>query len=408
VSYEQVRTAARISRALLGLALLGLALVGWAHGSVGYPVKAAAAGLLVLHAVLDFPRRSALAGLTADSLLFCAAAGIGLEVKGPLAAVLAYLLAAAILLLPSRQVVVVVTALAVGVTLRLAVWSPPEGIASHFEQAAAWLESGIYLIALGLLVLGAARAVRLGRASQAEALEAEKRAAAIKNDFVSMVSHELRTPLTNISGFAMTLRESWRTFDPAEVDEFLDVVCREADHLRSLVDDVLVVPRSGAGRLRLEPTEFSLGPAVYRMATLTFPPGGHKSVSVSVSGAAVVRADPNRVEQVLRNLLENAARYGGSQVSIEATPLGAEWEVTVADDGPGVDPGFRERLFTPFEQAEAGLALGRGLGLGLTVCRTLVEAMGGRIWHEPRFPTGARFCFTLPAASSRQGAALPV
>ena len=213
-----------------------------------------------------------------------------------------------------------------------------------------------------------------------------------------MVSHELRTPLTNIAGFALALKESWRTFDPAEVDEFLDVMCREADHLRALVDDVLVVPRLEADKLLIEPADFPLRPAAFRIAGLVFPAGGDKSVSVSVSGSAVVRADPNRVQQVLRNLLENAARHGGSQVSVEASLQNAEWLVVVADDGPGIDPADRDRIFGAFEQGAAHAAAGHGLGLGLTVSRVLVEAMGGRIWYEPGFPTGARFCFTLPAA----------
>ena len=141
--------------------------------------------------------------------------------------------------------------------------------------------------------------------------------------------------------------------------------------------------------------------------SLVFPAGGDKSVSVSVGGSAVVRADPNRVEQVLRNLLENAARYGGTQVSVEAALLGVEWVVTVADDGPGVAGEDRERIFAAFEQAGGNRNVGQGLGLGLTVCRVLVEAMGGRIWYEPGFPTGARFCFTLPAAQSPLAAAVP-
>jgi signal transduction histidine kinase len=96
-------------------------------------------------------------------------------------------------------------------------------------------------------------------------------------------------------------------------------------------------------------------------------------------------------------------------VSVEAAYLGDEWLVTVSDDGPGIDPADRQRVFAPFEQAGAGAspAQGQGLGLGLTVSRVLVEAMGGRIWYEPGFPTGARFCFTLPAAGERRAAPVP-
>ncbi|MBM3695613.1 MAG: HAMP domain-containing histidine kinase [Actinobacteria bacterium] len=393
-----MRTVVRISRALLGTALFGVAAAAWAAGTPGARMKTLVAVLVVLHALVDRPRRSALPALTIDALLLCSVAGVGVRVNGPVAAVLAYLLAAAALLLPRRHLPIVLVAMGGGAALRLMVWSPPNGLASDFDQAAAWIESGFYLAALSVLTLGAARAVTLGRHRQAEALEAEHRAAAVKNEFVSMVSHELRTPLTNIAGFALALRESWRTFDPAEVDEFLDLVCREAEHLKALVDDVLVVPRLEAGRLPIEVTDFALGPAAFRIANLVFPPGGEKSVAVSVSGSAVVRADPNRVEQVLRNLLENASRHGGAQVTVESALVGGEWLVVVADDGPGVSEDQQERIFSPFEQGKPGGGLGLGLGLGLSVSRVLVEAMGGRIWYEPGFPAGARFCFTLPAA----------
>ena len=408
ISYSEVRRPGRIARACLGAGLLTLAAVAWSAGIPGAPLKAAVAALIVLHALLDFPPDNPLPGLSLDALLLCGAAGIGGETHGPLVGAVAYLLAAATLLLPARHVPLALGAVGTGAGLRLLVLRPGAG-APDLAATLAGVESALYLLAFGLLILGTAHSVRRARRRQAEALAAEQRAATIKNEFVSMVSHELRTPLTNIAGFTMALRESWRTYDPAEVDEFLDVVRREADHLRALVDDVLVVPRLEAGRLPIEPADFSLRPAVFRIAGLVFPPGGEKSVSVSVSGSAVVRADPNRVEQILRNLLENAARYGGSQVSVEGAHLGEEWLVTVSDDGPGIDPADRERVFAAFEQAGPGAtpAQGQGLGLGLTVSRVLVEAMGGRIWYEPGFPTGARFCFTLPAAGARRTAPVP-
>ena len=164
-----------------------------------------------------------------------------------------------------------------------------------------------------------------------------------------------------------------------------------------------MVPRLEADRLLIEPADFPLRPAAFRIAGLVFPAGGEKSVSVAVGGSAIVRADPNRVEQVLRNLLENAARYGGSQVSVEAVPPGHRMGRDRGRRRARHRPEDRERIFAAFEQAGDNRNLGQGLGLGLTVSRVLVQAMGGRIWYEPGFPTGARFCFTLPAAESRQG-----
>jgi len=403
IHYLEVRTAARLSRAAVAGVLAALAGAAWVLGIPGAPLKLGAAGLVLLHAAASARSRTPLFPLTLDAILFCGTAGLSGETDGALVGAAAYVLAAAVLLLPRARLPIVIAGLGAGAALRLTVL--PAGPTSDPSPAAALagIESGMYLIALGLLILGASRAVGRSRRRQAEALEAEQRAAAIKNEFVSMVSHELRTPLTNIAGFALALRESWRAFDPTEVDEFLDLVCGEAEHLRALVDDVLVVPRLEAGRLPLEPVDFPLGPAAYRIANLVFPPGGAKSVSVSVGGGTVVRADPNRVEQVLRNLLENAARHGGAQVSIEALQTDDAWQVTVADDGPGIAPEHRERIFGAFEQAGPADSPGQGLGLGLTVSRVLLEAMGGRLWYEPGFPTGSRFCFTLPAAPARRG-----
>jgi signal transduction histidine kinase len=404
VAWADVRRPARMSRFVVGLVLLVLAAVAWAVGVPGAVVKAGAALIVLGSLLLDGRFRTPLAALTVDASCLLAAAGLGGEVKGPLVGAAALVTAASILLLPVRLVPLPLGALGVGVAARLVILPPSTQGGPGTASALAAVETALYLVVLATLVLGVARAMLVARDRQEQAREAEARAAAVKDQFASLVSHELRTPLTNISGFATALREAWTSFDPAEVDEFLGVICRESDHLRALIDDVLVVPRLEAGRLLIEPADFPLRPAAYRIAGLVFPPGGSKSVSVSVGGSVVVRADPNRVEQVLRNLLGNAARHGGSQVSIEAAPLGSEWLVTVADDGPGVDPTFRERIFAPFEQVEAGAGLGRGMGLGLSVCRVLVGAMGGRIWYEHGFPTGARFCFTLPAAVSPRGA----
>jgi len=405
VCYREVRTAARLARGALGVVLLGLAVAGWAFGIPGAYLKAAAAALVILHAVFDLPAANPFSGLMVDAVLLSATAGLADQTQGPLVAVVAYVLSAAVLLLPRRLVTAVVVAVAGGVTMRMLLL--PSAPAQDLATVLNGVESATYLAALAVMIVGAAASITQSRGREAEARAAHQRAATIKDEFATMVSHELRTPLTNIAGFALALKESWRTFDPAEVDEFLDVMCREADHLRDLVDDVLVVPRLEADKLLIEPADFPLRPAAFRVAGLVFPAGGDKSVSVSVSGSAVVRADPNRVQQVLRNLLENAARHGGSQVSIESSFENTEWLVVVADDGPGIDPAERDRIFGAFEQGAAHAASGHGLGLGLTVSRVLVEAMGGRIWYEPGFPTGARFCFTLPAAA-RAGVPVPV
>ncbi|MDP8959291.1 MAG: HAMP domain-containing histidine kinase, partial [Actinomycetota bacterium] len=218
----------------------------------------------------------------------------------------------------------------------------------------------------------------------------------MKNEFVSMVSHELRTPLTSIAGFADTLRSSWKDIGPEEIDEFLGIINEQAEHLFQLVEDILVIPRLEAGRVHLEPSLFELRPVAYRIADLLFPTGGGKEASVSIPGGVMVWADQTRVKEVLRNLLENARKYGGDQVVVEGSPMGDKYLAVVSDNGPGVPEEDRERIFDHFEQLTKGDSRKEsGIGLGLPIARKLVDAMGGELWYEPRFPTGSRFCFTI-------------
>jgi signal transduction histidine kinase len=268
-------------------------------------------------------------------------------------------------------------------------------------DAIVWFTALVFLSGVALSLTAAATTVFHSRRHQKSALDEVRKASEMKNQFVSMVTHELRTPLTNIAGFTDTLAESWRELPEDDIDEFLRIIVSESEHLTNLVEDVLAIPRLEAGRLLLEVTDFQLRPAAFKVADLLFPEGGDRSASVSIGGNVMVAADPNRVEQVLRNLLENARKYGGDQVTIEAVPLGDEWQIIVSDTGPGLPIEDRDRIFAAFEQVNSGDARTEtGFGLGLAVAKNLVEAMQGRIWYEPGFPVGARFCFTLPSAAA--------
>jgi signal transduction histidine kinase len=314
-----------------------------------------------------------------------------------------YLITGVAMLEPPRRVPIPLLAAAATLGARLALFGAP-GADGFAQSMATWMETTALMVAVAALLLAGAKLLRAMRFSQESALEAQRRASEIKNEFVSMITHELRTPLTTISGFAATLQEAWQHLDQAEIDEFLSLICAETSLLSNLVDDVLSIPRLEAGRLRLEPVDFPLRPAAFRIADLIFPEGGDTETSVSVPGTVVVHADPNRVEQVLRNLLDNARKYGGNRVGIEAVRQGAHYMVVVTDNGAGVPEEYREGIFDRFEQgansADAPLGSGSGIGLGLTVTRHLVEAMGGEVWYEPGFPIGARFCFTLPAGTA--------
>lgn len=402
VEYRSIRPWLQTVRAIAAAIVLTGCLVGMAIGLPHAAVPAAATAAVVLHAVTRGRRR---AGPTESLLVDALAVVVGLggvdHAHMALVGATAYLTAGAITFGGLPTLVLTLTTYGSALALRALIPLPAAVPLPSSGEPMLWLATAVFLGGVGLSLMAAARAVSLAREKQHDALTAERRASEMKNEFVSMVTHELRTPLTNIAGFAMTMQDTWKDLDPAEADEFLRIIVSEAEHLGNLVEDVLTIPRLEAGRLLLDVTDFALQPSAYRIADLLFPAGTGRSASVAIGGSVRVHADPNRVEQVLRNLLENARKYGGDQVSVEATRRQDEWLIVVADNGPGVPPAHRERIFTAFEQVTAGDArTDSGFGLGLAVARNLVEAMGGRIWYEPGFPVGARFCFTLPAAGS--------
>lgn len=217
----------------------------------------------------------------------------------------------------------------------------------------------------------------------------------IKNDFVAMVSHELRTPLTSIAGFSETLESAWRDLPTEEVDEFLSIITKQARYLGELVEDVLVIPRLEAGRLRLYFEMVDLSELIHDVASLVKAQSGLET-SVAIPGGVKVWGDPKRCQQVVRNLLENAGKYGGKQIVVEGYPTGDHFIVVVSDNGPGVPDEAVNSIFERFEQISKGDARSAsGIGLGLPIARRLARAMGGDVWHERRFPTGSRFCFAV-------------
>jgi signal transduction histidine kinase len=265
------------------------------------------------------------------------------------------------------------------------------------------LAAATYIVTTSVVMLGAIRAVLRSQDQQAEALAQERRAVQLKNEFVSMVSHELRTPLTGISGFTDTLAETWMALPPDEVDEFLEIMRHENDHLSNLVEDILVIPRLEAGQLRLNPEEFDLAAEAHTVASMILDTDAY---SVAIPPNVVVSTDRTRLRQILRNLLENALKYGGDEVLIDGDLLASGlYRVGVSDNGSGIPEEDRDRIFKHFEQLSTGDArLQQGVGLGLPIARKLSRAMGGDLWYEDRFPVGARFCFSvrLPSRDDEQ------
>ncbi|MCK7594499.1 sensor histidine kinase [Pseudomarimonas salicorniae] len=224
----------------------------------------------------------------------------------------------------------------------------------------------------------------------------------LKSAFVSTVSHELRTPLTAISG-SLALIDSGRLAEvPEPLRPLLRVSRENSDRLTLLINDLLDMEQLTQGGIQLSPRELDLSAELDRALALNRSYAEALDVRFSAArGAAAmaVIADPDRLQQVLSNLLSNACKFSspGQTVEISAGAEGAFARIEVLDRGSGVPEAFRNRLFSRFSQADASDSRRHsGTGLGLSICRELVERMGGTIGYAPRGGGGSVFWFTVP------------
>jgi PAS domain S-box-containing protein len=220
----------------------------------------------------------------------------------------------------------------------------------------------------------------------------------LKDDFINTVSHELRTPTTTIRGGALTLLRRGDRLDETTRRELLQDIAEESQRLHHLLEDLLSFSRSRAG-MQFNPEPVRLHRLVNKVVLDLGARLGRCTLAVDLPhDLPLVEADPLILEQVLRNLLENAGKYSlrGGQVDITAEVLGKEARITVADRGAGIPEEDLDRVFEPFYRSPAAVASGaQGAGLGLAVCQRLVELSGGRIWAEARRGGGTAFHFTL-------------
>ena len=218
----------------------------------------------------------------------------------------------------------------------------------------------------------------------------------VRQDFVANVSHELRTPLTAIKAMAETLlREG---LDQDRRRRFLSTIDAECDRLTSLVNDLLTLTRLDSGAERSRAETFSLRDLIVETATGLFPAGADRRPVLALpDDLPQVTADPDRIRQILINLLDNAVRHtpAGTVFGVSASADRAQITVTVWDEGPGIPEDQRDRVFERFYRVDKARshALG-GTGLGLSIVKHLVEEYGGRVWVEDG--RGAGFRFTVP------------
>ena len=224
----------------------------------------------------------------------------------------------------------------------------------------------------------------------------------LKDEFIAIVSHELRTPLTSVYGAAMTLEK--QELDDDRQRELLEIIATESSRLSHLLDDILWVSRldSGSARPYITPVEaLPLTEEVVDAARIHLPSG----LSVELQHdppLPEVAADPDRLRQVLVNLIENAVKYARrGRVQVRLSSHYGTVRFSVRDEGPGIPLSQQERIFEKFYRLDPNMTKGvGGTGLGLYICRELVDAMNGDIWVESAPGAGSTFSFELPVAKA--------
>ncbi|MGH8898447.1 MAG: ATP-binding protein [Egibacteraceae bacterium] len=226
--------------------------------------------------------------------------------------------------------------------------------------------------------------------------ERRQRLDATRSELVSTVSHELRSPLTSVKGFTKTLLAKWDHFTDEQKRQMLATVNEDADRVTRLLGELLDVSRIDAGRLQLRRRMVDVREIVNRVTARMAARTEHADrVETQFNGEVPqLYADPDKVEQIFTNLIENAMKYGEGPVSVTVRVHDEVVQFTVADQGAGIPPSHLVHIFTKFFRRPGERRTGTGLGLYIT--KGIVEAHGGRIWAQSEQGQGSRFHFTLP------------
>jgi signal transduction histidine kinase len=226
----------------------------------------------------------------------------------------------------------------------------------------------------------------------------------LKDEFVLTASHELRSPLTSVQGFAELLMLDKDSLTPRQ-RETVEIILDNCRHLVRLLNDLLDLARSDAGRLSIRPQPTEVAPLVEDVVRTMRAQTEASSQSLTEQvepGLPPINVEADRIRQILVNLLTNAHEYTpeGASIGVAARTVGAEVEISVSDNGPGIPPDQLERIFERFTRGDAGLTqrVG-GTGLGLAISKSLVELHGGSIRAESTVGEGSTFHVRLPIAT---------
>ena len=217
-----------------------------------------------------------------------------------------------------------------------------------------------------------------------------------KSEFVARVSHELRTPLTAINGFISTVLLHWDQLDDGAKRDLLQRSGRNATDLRRMVEQILAFARTGDDNSSLVTRPLALAAELDTLVAHLLPVLGAHTVDLDIHPALVVQADREALHHVLTNLLANAAKFSpdGSTIRVIARRNASDVQISVRDEGPGIDADEQDRIFERFYRSSSVCA--KGTGIGLSIVESFVAQMGGRVWVESTPGDGATFSFTLP------------
>jgi two-component system sensor histidine kinase KdpD len=235
---------------------------------------------------------------------------------------------------------------------------------------------------------------------EASTVGALREADRLKTELLANVSHDLRTPLTSIKGYTTTILRHYDRLTDDEKRDFLHEIEIASDRLTELIENLLQLSRLEAGgfHMQKEPVVIvsMLSNAIEDVEQKT---KGYRFVSHYQEPLPLIDADPRRIRQVLDNLLSNAVKYSpeGTEIAVVCEVMEKELMVRVRDQGVGISPEELDKVFDRFYQASSGASQrGGGVGLGLAICKGIIEAHGGRIWAESTLGKGSTFIFTLP------------
>lgn len=234
----------------------------------------------------------------------------------------------------------------------------------------------------------------------------EQRTREFRDAFIAVISHELRTPITTIYGMSQRLLGRYEQLPVEVVHEHLADIASDAERLRRLTEDLLILSRAEGGRLTVADESMAVGHILRAVVHAESARTQDHQFELEISpGLPVVLGEDGYVEQVIRNFLSNAVKYSppGTTIVARAVPEDGGLAVRVVDAGPGLGDESPDQLFELFYRASSAAKQAPGAGIGLFVCKTLIEAMNGRIWARNAAavgkPSGAEFGFWLPAAA---------